>query len=95
MKTVSVDCLSEAPNYGVIRMPGRKYPALVVQGDSLRILLDLAQEIQGRVKDSSDEELRSTVDELMEQLGSRVEHYEQVLAKEHMELPYAPFTRAS
>ena len=94
MKTISVESLSEASNYAIIKLPERKYPALLIQGDSLRILLDLAQEIQRMVRNSSDEELRSTVDELAEQLSSRVEHYEQVLTNEHMDLPYTPFKRA-
>lgn len=94
MKTISVDSLSDASNYAVIRLLERKYPALLIQGDSLKILLDLARDIQQRVKNSSDMELHSMADELAEQLSSRLEHYERVLTKEHMDLPYAPFKRA-
>lgn len=94
MKTITVESLSDASNFAVIRLPERKHPALLIQGDSLRILLDLAQDIQRMVQNSTDEELRSTVDELTEQLSARVEHYEQVLASEHLDLPYPPFKRA-
>ena len=94
MKKIAVDCLSDASNYSVIRSPGRRFPAILVQGDSLRTMADLAGEIQEMVKRSSNDELRATVDELVEQLQSRVKHYEQVMADEHLPLPYGTFKQA-
>lgn len=94
MKKITVDCLSDASNYSVIRSPGRRFPAILVQGDSLRAMADLAEEIQKMVKHSANDELRATVDELAEQLLSRVKHYEQVMADEHMPLPYGTFKEA-
>ena len=93
MKTITVESLSDASNYAVIKLPERRFPALLIQGDSLKSLADLASELRRMVKDSPDDELRATADEIAESLNSRVEHYESVLAQEHMPLPYASFKR--
>ena len=39
VKTIEVDALTDQGNYAVIRLPERKFPGVVVQGDSLSILI--------------------------------------------------------
>jgi len=89
MTKITVESLSDASNYAVIRLPERRFPALLIQGDSLKVMADLAREIQQMVKSAPDDELRAAAEELWEQLSSRVAHYEQTLSKEQLPLPYS------
>ena len=79
MKKVEVDVLSSDSNSWVIKTPGRKYPAVVVQGDSLYHLKYLAQKIQELLNGADKEELRDYVEELNDLLAGRVTHYDDVL----------------
>jgi hypothetical protein len=65
MKTVEV--LSDATNYVVVQVEGRKHPGLVVQGDRLREWLRLAR--------STDQ---MSIDLLADQLARSVSEYERV-----------------
>jgi hypothetical protein len=46
MNLLTVECFTEQGNNAVIRMPKRKYPGVVIQGDSLKNLLDMAESLQ-------------------------------------------------
>jgi hypothetical protein len=88
MKQVQIDVLSETPNCPVVHMPGRKFPGVVLQGDSLRILLDSAEEVCrlcGSVRDSA---LFAEAVSLREKLADYVTAYEQVMKASGRELPY-------
>jgi hypothetical protein len=63
----SVEVLSDATNYVIVRTEGRKHPGLVVQGDRLREWLRLA-----RAGDMESIEL------LADQLTESVAEYERV-----------------
>jgi len=88
MEKKEMEVFSQAINLGIVRMPGRKFPGSVIQGDSLRYLLALAEEIEKRTKDSTDEELIDTLGELKELLSERLVHYEEILKEHSIELPY-------
>jgi hypothetical protein len=89
MELKQLEVFSEESNYGIVRMPGRRFPGCVVQGDSLSILYVLARSICERVAGSADEELTGDAADLLNQLGDRLKHYERVLAEHRIELPYA------
>lgn len=44
-KTITVDVFSEATNAAVVRMPGRRFPGVVVQGDTLSTLVNDVREL--------------------------------------------------
>jgi hypothetical protein len=83
-----IEVLSEASNLAVVRMPGRKFPGVVIQGDSLSILVSAAEIIRSRVP-AGDEILREAAEELCRLLTHRLAHYEEVLRENGIELPYA------
>jgi hypothetical protein len=67
-----IEVLSDAVNAAVVRMPGRRYPGLVVQSDKLVYLSAMANKVAELAAKSSDPELarRATnltyeIDELM------------------------------
>lgn len=45
MKSQAIEVLSDTVNSAVVRMPGRKFPGLVVQGDRLISLTAAAQRL--------------------------------------------------
>lgn len=91
MKTVEIELYSEASNNAIVRVPGRSFPGVVIQGDSLSILHENAKTLSLRVQQLGvqDEELLYAAQELQGQLLDRLLHY---LAAHDISLPY---TRAA
>lgn len=83
-----LDVLCEDSNYAVVRMPGRNYPGVVIQGDSFANLVGLARELISELERRSHEEAKEIAEELFDLLAGRQQHYEQVLLQEGIELPY-------
>ena len=51
VELIEVDLLTSPGNYAIVRMPGRRFPGVVMQGDSLSILAYDAQEIAVALSD--------------------------------------------
>jgi predicted RNase H-like HicB family nuclease len=79
--------LSRETNNWVVRLPNRQHPGVVIQGDSLKILYDLADEIHELAGDR--EELRDVAEELRDQLRGRLEVYEKAVRDHGLGLPYS------
>ncbi|RSN99577.1 hypothetical protein DMH26_18000 [Streptomyces sp. WAC 05379] len=45
MKRVEAELLTDGGNEAVVRLPGRRFPGLLIQGDSLHILRDDMAEV--------------------------------------------------
>jgi hypothetical protein len=89
MELKQLEVFSEELNFAVVRMPGRRFPGCVIQGDSLSVLCGLARSIHNRLASQGDDEASEDAAELLEKLTDRLEHYEQVLAKHGIHLPHA------
>lgn len=61
MERKVLEVYSELTNSSVIRMPGRRLPGVVVQGDSLSILFSGAMSLVEALADSDDEDLPDCV----------------------------------
>lgn len=79
--------LSRDTNNWVVRVANRQHPGIVIQGDSLKILYDLAEEIRALAGDRS--ELSDVAEELRDLLRERLVIYEKALREHQLELPYA------
>ena len=90
MERVQVETYSEDTNAWIVRTPGRKYPALVIQGDSFSILFTAAQSVLERARacQCKDHELVEEAEELRDLLWNRLSHYEQTLRESGFDLPY-------
>jgi hypothetical protein len=88
---MELEVFSEASNHAVVRAAGRKFPGSLVQGDSLSILCSLSRRISERLVSLGvvDDRLLSDAQELQEGLLDRVLHYQLVLEKHGIGLPYA------
>lgn len=89
VKVASVEILSDVVNYVVLKSPGRNFPGMVIQGDSLAKLYRCASEVCRLARQSGDEELCDEATALSQELGDRLAHYEQVLSAYGIEIPYA------
>jgi hypothetical protein len=90
----SVEVLSEAINMPVLRISGRNFPGVLIQGDTLSNLLSLARTIREEVRGvvDGDSELADLAEELADRLSEFLREYERVLKARGMPLPYAsPF----
>ena len=91
MEHVEVEAYSQATNAWIIRTPGRKFPALVIQGDSFSILFNQARAVLNRVRACrcDDPELVGEAEELCEHLWNTLRHYEDTLGANGFALPYS------
>lgn len=78
-----VKLLSDPTNYAVVQLPGRAYPGVVFQGDSLHVLItDLERA-------SAEGNPTETLTDVIGHLREVQARYEAVLKGEGMALPYS------
>lgn len=85
---IEVDSLSAEPNSAVIRLPGRKFPGIVIQGDSLKVLVGHVEDLYLLAEPLRNPELIESVEELRTLLESYLRAYEDALRANGLPLPY-------
>jgi predicted RNase H-like HicB family nuclease len=68
MPQIEVDLLTDQGNNAVIRLPGRTYPGVVVQGDTLSILLDNLQEVKALIITNQSKDAIEALNDVIEDL---------------------------
>ncbi len=83
MRIENVEIYSDQSNMPVVRHPGRKFPGLLVQGDTLHALCAQSAVTLSDSPDAVDElrDLHST-------LLAMLEHYKSVLDEHQISLPF-------
>ncbi|MBN8844378.1 MAG: hypothetical protein J0H88_14145 [Sphingomonadales bacterium] len=81
----NVKLLSPPANYAVVHLPGRAFPGVVFQGDSLHALIADIREVAG---ETDPEERDFALKDIIERLETVQQHYEAVLGKEGIPRPY-------
>jgi hypothetical protein len=89
MKRIEVEVFSETVNCPVLRMPQRRFPGVLVQGDSLAILQGLADEILELSACGDKEELALAVRMLKDKVAGYLDSYERTMSQSGLELPYS------
>ena len=84
----SANILELGANGAVVQLPERKYPGIVVQGDSLSILVSDFEELKKNIAQKDESEIAASLDMIESHLKERLEFYESVLAKHGIPLPY-------
>ncbi len=87
MRAASVDILSDQANAAVLRHPDRKFPGVLVQGDTLYTLChraDVACREIGRSSPGFDE-----ANDLRNALHALLSHYKVVLGEYDTSLPFS------
>ena len=88
MKKISVEIFSNKINAPIIKMPDRKFPGIVIQGDTMSSLCNLAAAIRDLCVDSTSEELRDKTEDIVDRLLNYLSIYESTLKDHQMDLPY-------
>ena len=91
MTKCEVEVLSNAVNAVVLRLPERRFPGIVIQGDSLKILADSAREVAMLSQDAGNQAIDEAIAEVVRTLDAYLRVYETALANENCELPYGRF----
>lgn len=82
------EILSSASNAVVVRHPERNFPGLLIQGDTLRSILDDIEELSEEAKAGDLDTVKEITDVLKERFIELLTHYEKVLKQHGQELPY-------
>ena len=88
MRKIEMEIFSEAVNSPVIRHPGRKFPGVLIQGDSLCNLVISAQVVARLSHQSNVPDLADAADELVHLLTGYQRIYEETLERDNMPFPY-------
>ncbi len=88
------EVLSTASNAVVARHPNRNFPGLLIQGDTLRTLLDDIEELRDEAIAGNIEAVKEVADVLQKRFIELLTHYEKVLEEHGRELPYVNSVRA-
>jgi len=89
MKKREVEIFDESVNCPVIRFPGRKFPGVLIQGDSLKQLLIMMTELSAlSLKGSDQNEIQHLAGEAKEILAGYLKNYERTLKDNNISLPY-------
>jgi hypothetical protein len=81
MDETSVELLAREGNLAVLRLPGRKFPGLFVQGDTLATIVSLLEVEEGNGD-------ADAVSEARERLTELLAFYEAALAENGIQRPY-------
>ena len=73
--------LSHVSNIGIVQLPGRRYPGVVVQGDSLHIMLGQAIEVARELKRLGSEEAYFKALDMVSKLRGQRMFYEETLER--------------
>ncbi|MEH6417077.1 DUF6959 family protein [Pseudomonas sp. CGJS7] len=88
MRIQEVEIYSDAVNAAIMRHPGRQFPGLLLQGDTLHSMYRQVDRVCAIAKTKLTEDECDEIDELREWLYGYVEHYKQVLREHGIELPF-------
>jgi len=88
-RATSAGILAVSGNYAVVHLKGRRHPALAVQGDSLKILQGIIEELTDNLDSGDLDEASFSLGEIQSTVSSMVAAYEVASAETGVDLPYA------
>lgn len=88
MEPVQAELLSPGSNNAVVRLPHRRFPGVLVQGDSLVTLLSLAEAVEDLLAQGHTAEAAEELADLANSLADMLKGYEVALASHGIEQPY-------
>lgn len=93
---IEIEIFSENINAPVLKLPFRKFPGILIQGDTLKNLSVIAEEIADLCcKKNKNEELKELSIFLSDQLQNFVNIYEKTLKSSGLALPYTKTRRVA
>lgn len=89
------ELFSSATNAVIARHLGRNFPGVLIQGDTLRGILSDIEELREELESRDLEAVEGIAEALQERFIGFLRHYEEVLEKHNIELPYVGSVRSS
>jgi uncharacterized protein DUF6959 len=75
-------------NLALCQLPDRRFPGLLIQGDTVKTLAELVGELAAAYANADHEGTTAALEELTETVGSFVGSYESMMRAAGRELPY-------
>jgi hypothetical protein len=88
MHVESVEVYSDTTNAAVLRHPARRFPGVLVQGDSLQSFCVALDEICSNLSLQIDEETYQRVDDVRNSMRSYLTHHKAVMQQHDLPLPF-------
>jgi hypothetical protein len=88
MERLEVELLTDGGNDAVLRLPGRKFPGVLVQGDSLSILRSDVAELSELCQAGDLAEAREAASLLLSDMDLRLQRYTEALRLHGLRLPF-------
>ncbi|MGC9666861.1 DUF6959 family protein [Planosporangium sp. 12N6] len=95
MERVEVDLHTGQHNFAVLRLPARRFPGVLVQGDSLYAFWQQVGEIQSALRVGDLEQAREVTDSLVDDMGDLLGGYIEALDAAGIGLPFSRPTSSS
>ena len=89
MYKAEVEIYSDETNRAVIRHPGRKFPGVLIQGDNLHALCQVADRVCAGGREGMPTESYTELNNLRNTLWSYLSHYKGVLNDHDIRLPFS------
>ncbi len=80
--------LTDPTNYAILQLPGRKYPSVVFQGDSLHALIAQMQYALAAARKYSDDALNVELEDVLDSLSAAETKLKLVCEAQGLELPW-------
>ncbi|MER6678568.1 hypothetical protein [Streptomyces sp. NPDC000983] len=88
MERIEAELFTDGGNDAVLRLPGRRFPGVLVQGDSLHILRSDVAEVVEACEQGDMEEARDSASLLLANLDALLARYEAALSEHGISRPY-------
>ena len=88
MHTSNVEIYSDHTNQAVMRHPDRRFPGVLIQGDSLYALCLQADDACAAAKGQLSQDAYQDINELRNALWGYLNHYKSVLGEHQISLPF-------
>jgi hypothetical protein len=88
MNVEPLEVYSTERNLAIVKPRGRRFPGIVVQGDTLHALFVAAGKVEEMARRSGDAELAAWAGKVSAEIGKLHAHYERVMVEHGVRLPY-------
>jgi hypothetical protein len=89
MRIEPVEIFSDQTNAAILRHPGRKFPGLLLQGDTLHRMCQRADDACASARGLIAPEALNELNDLRNHLQSLLTHYKSVLSQHDISLPFS------
>lgn len=90
MERIGVELFTDGGNNAVLRIPGRKFPGVLIQGDSLSTIRADVAEIRDACRSAGATEALELAGFLLEDLDAIVLRYTDALERHNIRIPFEP-----